>query len=29
MAYIGGFPEYVATCNDVVARGYEGYSFGE
>jgi cation diffusion facilitator CzcD-associated flavoprotein CzcO len=25
MPYIGGFPKYVQKCNEVVARGYEGF----
>jgi cation diffusion facilitator CzcD-associated flavoprotein CzcO len=25
MPYIGGFPRYVARCNDVAAKGYEGF----
>ncbi len=27
MPYIGGFPIYVETCNEVVARGYDGFDF--
>ena len=26
MPYIGGFPTYVNKCNEVVARGYEGFA---
>ncbi len=26
MPYIGGFPAYVAKCEDVVAKGYEGFA---
>jgi cyclohexanone monooxygenase len=25
MPYIGGFPRYIETCNEVVAKGYEGF----
>ena len=25
MPYVGGFPPYVEKCNDVVAKGYEGF----
>jgi hypothetical protein len=25
MPYIGGFPVYRQTCEDVAARGYEGF----
>jgi cyclohexanone monooxygenase len=25
MPYIGGFPAYIEKCNDVVAKGYEGF----
>ena len=25
MPYLGGFPTYVARCNEIVARGYEGF----
>jgi len=25
MPYIGGFPRYVETCNEVAAKGYEGF----
>ncbi len=25
MPYVGGFPVYVEACNDVVAKGYEGF----
>jgi cyclohexanone monooxygenase len=28
MPYIGGFPRYVAKCNEVAARGYEGFVLG-
>jgi len=27
MPYIGGFPNYVDKCNDVAAKGYEGFAF--
>ena len=27
MPYIGGFPAYVKQCEDIVANGYEGFSF--
>jgi cyclohexanone monooxygenase len=26
MPYIGGVPAYVRKCNEVVARGYEGFA---
>jgi cyclohexanone monooxygenase len=26
MPYIGGFPRYIAKCNEVAARGYEGFA---
>jgi cyclohexanone monooxygenase len=26
MPYIGGFPRYIARCNEVAARGYEGFA---
>jgi cyclohexanone monooxygenase len=26
MPYIGGFPKYIAKCNDVAAGGYEGFA---
>jgi cyclohexanone monooxygenase len=26
MPYIGGFPKYVQKCNEVAARGYEGFA---
>jgi cation diffusion facilitator CzcD-associated flavoprotein CzcO len=26
MPYIGGFPRYIAKCNEVVASGYEGFA---
>jgi cyclohexanone monooxygenase len=26
MPYIGGFPVYVAKCNDVMSRGFEGFT---
>ncbi|MEM7212207.1 MAG: cyclohexanone monooxygenase, partial [Pseudomonadota bacterium] len=26
MPYIGGFPRYVAKCNEVTENGYEGFS---
>ncbi len=29
MPYIGGFPKYVAMCDRVSARGYEGFTFQE
>jgi cyclohexanone monooxygenase len=25
MPYIGGFPTYVQKCEEVVARGYDGF----
>jgi cyclohexanone monooxygenase len=25
MPYIGGFPRYVAKCNEIAAAGYEGF----
>ena len=25
MPYIGGFPRYVEKCNEVAAKGYEGF----
>ena len=28
MPYIGGFPTYVARCEEIVANGYEGFRFG-
>ncbi len=28
MPYIGGLPAYIERCEAVVARGYEGFSFG-
>ena len=27
MPYIGGFPSYVAKCDDVALRGYDGFLF--
>ena len=26
MPYLGGFPPYVAKCNEIVAKGYEGFA---
>jgi cyclohexanone monooxygenase len=26
MPYIGGFPTYEQICNDVAAKGYEGFA---
>ena len=28
LLYLGGFPAYKATCEDIVAKGYEGFAFG-
>jgi cyclohexanone monooxygenase len=28
MPYTGGFPAYVAKCNDVAAKGYDGFALG-
>ena len=28
MPYIGGFPTYIEKCNDVAAKGYEGFTLG-
>jgi cyclohexanone monooxygenase len=28
MPYIGGFPAYVARCDEVAANGYEGFAVG-
>jgi len=25
LPYVGGFPRYEARCNDVAAKGYEGF----
>ena len=26
MPYLGGFPAYVARCEEIVAKGYEGFT---
>jgi hypothetical protein len=26
MPYVGGFPEYSRRCEEIVARGYEGFA---
>jgi hypothetical protein len=28
MPYIGGLPAYIAKCEDVVAKGYDGFKVG-
>ena len=28
MPYLGGLPEYIRKCEEVVANGYEGFRFG-